>query len=961
MKLPCVVKKAIECLDDRDINVIHTVCLGCNARCGLRCKVIGGHVKEISGNPYHPYNRLGSPIPYGTSIRDSINIGASTCGKPLEIDGYCFNERRILVPLKRAGKRGEGKFEPISWEKLIEEISEGGRLFAHIGEDRHVPGLRGLLSDEPIDERLPWLGSKRNKFLFLTGRLQSGRKEFIDRFVKSSFGSINRIGHTDICGLGFRMGNFAFTEGRQVELKADPWNAKYIIVFGANIYEALQPGLNTYGATLAKRHSEGQVRFVIVDPRAQKAGCHAHKWVKIMPGQDGAFVLGMMRRIIEKESYNIAYLQAPNEDAARALGNGAYVNATHLVIWEKGHPRYGRFLRMRDLITQDRGKKDDYVVIDELSGLPCSFREVNRARLFFNGEIDTSDGRRIRVKTTFQIVKEEAFRYPLSGFARLCRVPEEVICEVADEFMANAPYSATCQYHGAGNYVNGTYAAYAIAMLNAFSGSIGRKGGYLASGGGFGSWKNGRYKLNDFPGKRHPSGIRISREKAKFEGKPPAKRPWFPFTKGGLCVEALSGVDEAYPYGIDVLFLYFFNPVYSIPGGRRFISTLKDENKAPLIVSIDIGINESNIYADYIVPDVTYIEGQYGWLSPHAPGFRFTGLRSPAIEPVTKSCDDGRPFCLETFLIDLAKRLDLPGFGQRAIPVVGEKQDQMQHLPLNRAEDFYLRAYANICESAGNIEPDPEATRFVERNYPVARFKDILRKDEWEKLCFALARGGIFQGYEKGFSGSIFRYGPKRFVLYNEVLAGLRCSITGKKFWGSLRYVPPVYSQNRDYPFVMVSYKTALQTQSRTIWHKVAIELHAENHVEMHPEDARALGLGDMDKVRIISPWSKKGVVGLMKISDRVRRGVVAISISYGHSQLGAQSLWIKDASKAVLGGAKVCKANEVIGNKGLGQGVNPNRLSALDPHFHNTPLVDLVGGIPDFSSSCVRIEPYAL
>jgi len=231
-----------------------------------------------------------------------------------------------------------------------------------------VPGLKELDSDSPISPAAPELGPKRNALVFMTGRLQSGRKEFIDRFVKHSFGSINRIGHTDICGLGFRMGNFAFTGGKAVELKADPWGAEYILVFGANIYEALQPGLNTYGAALANRHSRGEVKFVIVDPRAQKASCHAHRWVPIRPGQDGAFALGLVRWMLENSRYNRPFLEAPNEDAARKLGNGAYVNATHLVICDEGHPRNGRFLRVRDLGGAIQGKEDHYVVLSKGGG-----------------------------------------------------------------------------------------------------------------------------------------------------------------------------------------------------------------------------------------------------------------------------------------------------------------------------------------------------------------------------------------------------------------------------------------------------------------------------------------------------------------------------------------------------------------------------------------------------------------
>ena len=153
---------------------------------------------------------------------------------------------------------------------MINEVANGGKLFAHLGEDRIVPGIKELNSDAPIYPNAPELGSVRNGFVFIGGRDQNARKEFSDRFVKEALGSVNRIGHTDICGIGFRQGNMAFTERKDVEIKADPMSAEYILVFGSNIYEALQPGVNTYGAMVAKRNSEGKVKFTIVDPRNQR-------------------------------------------------------------------------------------------------------------------------------------------------------------------------------------------------------------------------------------------------------------------------------------------------------------------------------------------------------------------------------------------------------------------------------------------------------------------------------------------------------------------------------------------------------------------------------------------------------------------------------------------------------------------------------------------------------------------
>lgn len=944
--------------ETRETSTVLSVCLGCNARCGNRVTIEEGKVVAVSGNPYHPYNTLGAPIPWGTPLDKALKARATVCGKAHEMWSYATSPYRIVRPLKRSGPRGSCRFEPIEWDQLIKEIAEGGRLFAHIGEDRVVPGLKELDSDAPLDPSAPELGPKRNGLVFMTGRLQSGRKEFIDRFVKYAFGSVNRIGHTDICGIGFRMGNYAFTEGKAVELKADPWDAEYILVFGANVYEALQPGLNTYGAALAHRRSKGEVKFVIIDPRAQKASAHAHRWIPIRPGQDGAFAMGMIRWMIENGRYNRRFLEAPNEKAALALGNGGYVNAAHLVVWDEKSPLHGRFLRASLL---PGGKDNDAFVVLGPDGAPAPHSGVERAILDVDRRLRLADGA-VRVRSCFNLLKEAAFQYTLEEYAGAAGVEPGLISEVAHEFSAHAPKAAVCQYHGAGNYVNGVPAAYAVAVLNALVGSLQRRGGYLTSGGGAASWKRGVFDLIDFKGKRKPRGVKISREKAAYQetsefqsavkaGKNPypAKRPWFPFTKGGLSVEALAGMDQGYPYKASALFLYFYNPVYSTPGGQRFASTLQDTDKVPLLVSIDIGINESNIYADYIVPDVTYAEGHYGWLSPHAPAMRFTALRTPCTAPLVSATSDGRPICLETFLIDLAKELELPGFGQQAIPAKEGAAD------LEIAEDFYLRGFANIAVN-GDVEADDGAAAFVEKNYPAAGFKEILPGRLWKRVCTLLARGGLFVPREKLFKGDAFISKVKRFTLFNEELASTVCSITGRRFSGVPHYAPPLEGDG-EYPLILVSHKTALHTQSRTVWHPVAMALHPENHVVMNPEDARRLHLEDGAQVKVSSASNPRGVQGVLRISEGIRPGVVAISISYGHTQLGAGSLRVSQARRVFLGGEAIAEGDVVSPDPFLGGGMNPNLLGDLDPRFGKTPLVDLTAGIPDFSSTRVRVE----
>ena len=957
---------------DSDVQVVHSVCLGCNARCGNRSVVKEGKLEKYSGNPYHPYNHQGHPIDYATPVMETLSLSSPVCAKAQDAPNYIYNPYRILQPLKRAGKRGSGQFEPIGWEQMIAEITDGGRIFAHLGEKRVVEGLQQQNSDAPIDSNALELGPKRNGFVFITGRLQSGRKEFIDRFVKGAMGSINRIGHTDICGLGFRMGNFALTEKKQVELKADPWGSEYILVFGANIYEALQPGVNTYGAAVAARHSSGKVKFVIVDPRLQNASVHAEDWLAVKPGQDGALAMGMIRRMIEQELYNTKYLRAPHPGAAADLGHGCYTNATHLVIDDQEHPDNRKFLRISDLETKSTNtNKQDHHVVLAADGSPVAFDTVDEALLDRETVITADSGRTIRVKTAFRMMKEGVMEHSLAEYAEISGIPCSQLKRTADDFCSYGTRAAVCQYHGAGNYTNGTYAAYAVAMLSCLVGSVEVRGGYLTAGGGMAPPEKGLYDLQDFPGRLRGKGVRISREKACYEKSSefcrkkaetgngyPAQRPWFSFTKGGLSVESLSGIDEQYPYPCKVLFTYFYNPVYSTPGGYRYRQTLEDRDKVPLHVSIDTSINESNLYADYIVPDVTYAEGHYGWLNPHAPALRFTGIRTPCIEPLTRKTADGRPYCLETFLIDLAEKMNLPGFGDNALSDTAGNGHS-----LHRAEDFYLRGFANIAHGAGVPSASEQEVAFVERNYPVAGFKKILSADEWRQTCYILARGGVFTSYEDVFDGENFKYGLERLALYNEDLALARNALTGDFFSGTLTCLAPADSagnilaeKDQEYPFTVISHKMNVHSQSRTTSHRWSMEIFPENFIVMNKKDADSLGLRDGENARLVSRSNAGGIVGKIKTGNLIRRGCVAVSFHYGHSQLGASGLPIRQAEKVFLGGRQVVDKNGLKPNPKLATGLNPNRISRLDEHLADTPMVDLTAGIPDFSSTRVKI-----
>ena len=110
------------------------------------------------------------------------------------------------------------------------------------------------------------------------------------------------------------------------------------------------------------------------------------------------------------------------------------------------------------------------------------------------------------------------------------------------------------------------------------------------------------------------------------------------------------------------------NPVYGMPGSRKIAeSILADPHKLPLIVSIDCFINESNAFADYIVPD-SHMYETWGWVAPwNGVPTKTSAARWPVVEPRTSKTENGEHICMETFILGLAKEMNLPGFGPNAI------------------------------------------------------------------------------------------------------------------------------------------------------------------------------------------------------------------------------------------------------------------------------------------------------
>ena len=948
--------------------VSYTACLGCTTICGVRVRVDKetGKVLRVTGNPYNPLS-TNPHLPMKASVKESfvslsrfrdqgLDGRSTACGRGNAAMDQMDSPFRVLTPLKRVGPRNSGRWEPISFEQLVREVTDGGDLFG----EGHVDGLAALRDlHTPIDPQAPELGPRVNQVALMSS-VEEGRVSFVRRFINQSYGSLNYVQHGSYCGGAYRSGSGAlFGDFKAMpHARVDIPSAEFAMFVGTAPANAGNPFKRT-GTLLAKARTEGQLDYVVIDPVLTNADNRAvptrSHWVPIRPNTDGALAMGIMRWMFDNDRINSDYLAHANLASAQAAGEPSFTNATWLVITQEGHPRKGHFLRGTDLGTvqlaeEDRYKEQDPYYVLGADGQPADAATfMGPAPLAVTAPVAVA-GKPVEMKTSLQLLRASAQKMSVAEASQITGIPQDIITALARELTSHGRKACVVS-HGGMMGSNGFYAAYALMTLNALIGNLNYQGGWAYGAGGFKYAEEGpRYNLSTFPGQIKPRGMPLGRNapyektsefkrrKEAGQNPYPARDQWFP-NASGLATEWLTAAMNGYPYGLKALMLWSCNPMYGVPGLRTLIEKpLADPRRIPLIISMDPLINESNAFADYIVPDSIMYES-WGFVAPWSGvSTKCMVARWPVVEPRAAKTPDGQPIGVETFLLALARRMNLPGFGPQ-----GMSDAQGHPLPLERPEHWYLRAGANI--AFGGKQPVGDATdediqlSGVDRIAPLLHAS--LKEDEWRKVAFLYTRGGRYQPAgqshdEERADWQTWRF-DKPLWLWNDQLGTSRNSLNGKRHSGCATWVPPsfadgtplrqIYTQ-QEWPLLIVNFKSALQN-SYSIATKIT-RVHPENPVIVHPVDARRAGLRTGDQARLQTP------AGAVKCTVIVHEGVVpgtmAIEHGFGHRELGARA--------HVLGHERQPDRPD------LGAGVCVNELGLADPtRGSGVVWVDAVSG----------------
>lgn len=238
--------------------------------CGGRC-VIKAHVKD------------GVVVRVSTDKNDDMSVPElRACVRGRSYRTMLYHPDRLKFPMKRVGKRGEGKFERISWKEAVDTIaSEMKRIGDKYGpESRYVnyaSGNQGLLAGRNMARRL--LGMTGG-FLHYRNDYSSGASNIATPYT---YGTNNTGSSFDSL-----------------------LHSKYIILWGQNPAEVIFS--TPYRDFLLNAKKNGAI-IVVIDPRyTDTVIAFADEWIPILPTTDNAMMDAMGYVMITENLHDQAFL-----------------------------------------------------------------------------------------------------------------------------------------------------------------------------------------------------------------------------------------------------------------------------------------------------------------------------------------------------------------------------------------------------------------------------------------------------------------------------------------------------------------------------------------------------------------------------------------------------------------------------------------------------------------------------
>ncbi len=441
--------------------LIRTVC---PAHCGIDACGILAHVKDGRVVKVEPAE---FPDPKYRRI----------CLRGLSSLDITYHKDRLRYPMKRTGKRGEGKFERIAWDEALDTIAE---KFKAIAAEHGWPSIGWVLGG-------PGAGTtKFGAYLRLASLTQSTR--------------VSAWGYGDAglpCGSRVIFGTqfpYALLFGGLLAGKAKP---DMVVVWGANPGES-QP-LNLMRPIMDAKANGA--RLAVIDPRFTVTASKADAYLGVRPGTDSALALGLMHVIFQREMHDAPFIIRHS--------TGPYLVRSDT----------GKYLRGKDLGLDE---EQAYVVWDTVGDRPAQCRAEGVAPAI--GGTYTVNG--IACKTAFELLKELCDTYTPQKTSEITGVAPDLIVNLAAR-IGSSRETTFVTHMGFTRTYHGDVSLRALGTVATVTGNVMArfKGGYLPA---VLNWKPFLKAVPDKPSYSRMGILQLY--DAIISGNPyPVKAVWFSF------------------------------------------------------------------------------------------------------------------------------------------------------------------------------------------------------------------------------------------------------------------------------------------------------------------------------------------------------------------------------------------------------------------------------------------------
>lgn len=607
-------------------------CVNCQGNCAWEVWSHNGVVTRENQSARYP--SVNAKIP---------DFNPRGCNKGVQHSQVMYEKDRILYPMERVGKRGDGQWKRLSWDDAATKVAQ-------------------KVWDTMTDENM---GPDKLLIQAGTGLLTEGRRAAPLRFC-TQLGA-TRIYPSSYLGDMFSGAAVAYGEGNV----GCTWDFMY------QVDTAVFWGANPSVSRIPDAHFvwEGKyngAKVIVITPEFNASAKSADLWLPIKPGTDNILAMGIIHEILTQKYYKPEFVKY-------------YTDLPFLVDVETK-----KLLRRSEMDNdhKDHAKEEEFYCMNQKTGKPALMpgTEGSKHHTLKLSDFDIDPylegvweievhGEKRRVTTAFEMLKQNAQPFTPEYCAKECfvNIAPQVIRDLAKDMALPKVVEVTAGF-SLNKYFNGLLSVWNIASICGLTGKLGPYGGLNTEG----EWNlSGLGELSGFKGKYSPrfgsgfvgefvmgNGLETVEEYFSDEDIKRAhqsngnssgidKKEYLEIVKAMLQKSDMSDGEkgEGHRHWSPEVAILIADSRFRRNKGSKYREAFLKKMKHVTVV--DYKMSETAVWADIILPAKSHYEV---WDIRTSPGYhRYTNLAQPVanLKPVGEAMDEWAMFTL------IAKKLEM--------------------------------------------------------------------------------------------------------------------------------------------------------------------------------------------------------------------------------------------------------------------------------------------------------------